>query len=236
MQQLPLEFPHLPCMGKEDFMVAKCNLEAATLVESWPNWPYFAVCIYGSEGCGKTHLANVFSNTVSKLTNYPYKIPFIRAEQIELETVHKLFNQNKCLVVEDLTPDINCEALFHLYNLYRNEGGNILFTASTAPARMNFKLPDLQSRLNIVTSIEIKEPDDDLLSSLLIKLFMDRQVMVNPEIINYMVANMQRSFAYARKLVMEIDNISLAKKRAVSVPIVKEAIASLAADTQGELF
>ena len=101
---------------------------------------------------------------------------------------------------------------------------------------MNFKLPDLQSRLNIVTSIEIKEPDDDLLSSLLIKLFMDRQVMVNPEIINYMVANMQRSFAYARKLVMEIDNISLAKKRAVSVSIVKEAIASLAADTQGELF
>ena len=65
---------------------------------------------------------------------------------------------------------------------------------------------------------------------------MDRQVMVNPEIINYMVANMQRSFAYARKLVMEIDNISLAKKRAVSVSIVKEAIASLAADTQGELF
>ena len=135
-----------------------------------------------------------------------------------------------------MIPEINCEALFHLYNQYRNEGGNILFTASTAPARMNFKLPDLQSRLNIVTSIEIKEPDDDLLSSLLIKLFMDRQVMVNPEIINYMVANMQRSFAYARKLVMEIDNISLAKKRAVSVSIVKEAIASLAADTQGELF
>ena len=236
MQQLPLEFSYLPSMGKEDFMVAKCNLEAATLIEDWPNWPYFAVCIYGSEGCGKTHLANVFAATVAARTKYPYKIPFIRANQIELETVHKLFEQNKCLVVEDLTPEINCEALFHLYNLYRDEGGNILFTANQAPARMKFKLPDLQSRLNIVTSIEIKEPDDDLLSSLLIKMFMDRQVMVNPEIINYMVANMQRSFAYARKLVAEIDNISLAKKRAVSVPIVKEAIASLAADTQGELF
>ena len=47
---------------------------------------------------------------------------------------------------------------------------------------------------------------------------------------------MQRSFAYARKLVAEIDNISLARKHAVTTAIVREAVNSLEHDTQGELF
>lgn len=235
-QQLPLELPHRPCLGKEDFLIAPCNEEAVRLIDSWPNWSFFAACIYGSDGCGKTHLANVFSNRVSMLTNYPYKIPCIKARNLKLETVHQLYKQNTCLIVEELDENIDEEAMFHLYNLYRNEGGNILFTSQTAPARLPFKLKDLQSRLNIIPSIEIKDPDDDLLSSLLVKLFMDRQIMVSPDIISYLLNNMQRSFAYARKIVAEIDNISLARKRAVSIPIAKEAIASLADNNQGDLF
>lgn len=235
-RQLPLELPHRPCLGKEDFLIAPCNEEAVRLIDSWPDWRFFAACIYGSAGCGKTHLANVFSNRVSLLTNYPYKIPSIKAQNLKLETVHELFKQNTCLIVEELNENINEEAMFHLYNLYRNEGGNILFTSRTAPARLPFKLKDLQSRLNIIPSIEIKDPDDDLLSSLLVKLFMDRQIMVAPELISYLLNNMQRSFAYARKIVAEIDNISLARKRAVSIPIAKEAVASLNDDHQGDLF
>ena len=61
--------------------------------------------------------------------------------------------------------------------------------------------------------------------------------MPSPEIISYMLANMLRSFEFARKLVAEIDNISLARKRAVSIPIVKEAITALIAEPrQGQLF
>lgn len=65
---------------------------------------------------------------------------------------------------------------------------------------------------------------------------MDRQITVSLDIVNYILVNMQRSFAYAEKLVNEIDNISLAYKRAVSVAIVKEAIAALNNNPQGELF
>lgn len=65
---------------------------------------------------------------------------------------------------------------------------------------------------------------------------MDRQITVSLDIVRYILVNMQRSFAYAEKLVNEIDNISLAYKRAVSVAIVKEAIAALNNNPQGELF
>ena len=234
--QIAFKFSPQTYLRREDFMVSKCNFEAVRIIDSWPQWPYFAVCLYGPQGCGKTHLAQIFSDKVSVLTRYPYKIPCLNAKKIKLETPPELFKQHKCLIVEDLTSDINQEAFFHLYNLYRDEGGFILFTASQAPARINFSLPDLRSRLNIVPAVEIGEPDDEMLSALIIKLFSDRQLIVAPEIIAYMLKNMQRSFAYCNKLVAEIDNISLIRKRAVTLNIVKEAIAVLNSSSQGELF
>ena len=234
--QLPLEFYHRPYMSKDDFMPAACNFEAYLLIDSWPVWTYFAACIYGPEGCGKTHLANIFSEKVSIIEHYPYKIPYIKAQELTLEMPRQLLSKHFCLIVEDLNNNINQEALFNLYNIYRDEGGCILFTSNEAPARINFSLPDLRSRMNIVPSIEIKEPDDDLLSALLVKLFMDRQITITPDLIKYILANMQRSFSYARKLVAETDRVSLANKRAVSLQIIKEAMSNLADKRQGELF
>ena len=115
-------------------------------------------------------------------------------------------------------------------------GGNILFTSDTAPARLNFSLPDLRSRLNIVPVYEIKAPDDQLLMALLLKLVSDRQITPTPELLNYLLKNMQRSFTYCNKLVAEIDQISLMRKRAISLPIIKEAINNLNVSRQGELF
>ena len=236
IRQLPLEFYHRPYMGRDDFMPSMCNFEAYRLIDSWPMWNYFAACIYGPEGCGKTHLANIFSDNVSVIEHYPYKIPCIKAKDLTLDMPRQLLNKFYCLIVEDLSADINQEAMFNLYNMYRDEGGSILFTSREAPARINFTLADLRSRMNIVPSIEIKEPDDNLLSVLMVKLFMDRQINVSPEIIKYTVSNMQRSFSYAKKLVEEIDNISLAQKRAITIPIVKEAIQNLSDNKQGYLF
>ena len=181
--QLPFNFAHQPFMSKEDFIVAPCNVEAFEMVEMWPDWPAFGLCIYGPEHCGKTHLANIFAQNVSLKTNFPYPIPCIKASDIEMDVAPKLFDFNKCLIVENLCEEINEEALFHLFNWYRNQGGFILFTAKTAPARLGIKLPDLFSRLKMIPAIAINEPDDELLSSLIIKLFTDRQILVSPEVV-----------------------------------------------------
>lgn len=236
IRQLALEFPHRPSLGREDFMVAGCNQDAVGMIDLWPTWPYFAICIYGDEGCGKTHLANVFAQMVALETNHPYRIPFIKAGQLSKDMVHSLYESSPQIVIEDLQNLQNQEALFHIYNTYRDLGGNILFTADRAPARINFSLPDLRSRMNIVPTLEIKAPDDDLLMALLLKLFADRQIIPSPELLNYLLLNMQRSFSYARKLVEEIDNISLARKRAVSIAIAREAIEVLNSDLQFDLF
>lgn len=217
-------------------MANGCNEKALRAVEMWPEWPFFALVVYGPQGSGKSHLAHVFAEHAASCTERPFPVLIINAQEINNKNVARIHRENPCLVVENLTPRANNEALFHLFNLYQNEGGYILFTAEDAPARMRFKLPDLQSRLNMVPTIAIEEPDDEMLTMLVVKMFNDRQIMISPEVLNYIIRNMQRSFSYARRLVEEVDMISLARKRAVTVPLVKEAMQTLDTHVQQELF
>ena len=236
IHQLPFEFSHPRYLGREDFIKSPCNAEATDMIEAWPEWTQFGLCIYGPEHCGKTHLAHIFSETVSLKRNRPFPVPQIEAEALNIGIIQDLFDYDNCLIVENLQTDIDEEAMFHLFNTYRNQGGNILFTSILPPARLKFKLPDLASRMNMLPAIGIKEPDDELLSALIVKLFTDRQITVSLDVVHYILMNMQRSFGYIHRLVKEIDNISMSYKRAISIPIVKEAMMSLQDNSQGELF
>lgn len=235
-QQIPLKFRPRPDYRREDFLVADCNREALHMVEAWPSWACFALVLYGARGCGKSHLAHVFAEHAAALCQYPLSISMLQAKDITFHRVERIHRENPCLVVENLNPEIDNEAMFHLFNLYQNEGGYVLFTAEQAPARMKFALADLQSRLNMLPAVAIREPDDNMLAALIVKLFTDRQIMITPEVLNYIVQNMQRSFSYTLKLVEEVDAISLAYKRAVSIPIVKEAMRFLSSPEQPKLF
>ena len=221
--QLPMEFSPRPALGKDDFLVAPCNEMAVNLLDMWPEWPFFALSIYGEEGAGKTHLANVFSHMIT--SKYPQygKTPVIKGSDLTIDMPPKLFASHPCIIVEDADKGIDEEAMFHLFNLYREEGGYMLLTSRIAPSRWNVNLPDLKSRLSIIPTAEITEPDDMILSALLVKLFDDRQLPVSPDVIAYLLKNMERQFSFAYKLVKEIDRVSLAKKRSITIPIVKEA-------------
>ena len=235
-KQIPLNFETRTDYNRSEFMVNECNVRAINVIDSWPKWPFFAYVLYGPKGCGKSHLAHVFAEHIACFYQKPVSVKIINAVDITIKRADTLHKENPCLVVENLNPKANNEALFHLFNLYQNEGGYILFTAETAPARMHFKLADLQSRLNIIPSVAIGEPNDEMLAALVVKLFNDRQIMITQEVLNYILYNMERSFSFAVKLVQEIDRISLARKRAISVSIVKEAIEYLTNNQQSDLF
>lgn len=235
-RQIPFHFEVKPEWGREDFLAARCNIEALKTIESWPQWTFFALFLYGPLGCGKTHLAHIFAERVIKYCAKPLRVLFMEARDIKLKKVDRIFKESPCLVVENISPNVDNEALFHLFNIYHNNGGSLLFTGENPPARLHFKLPDLQSRLNMIPTVAIKEPDDEMLAALVLKLLTDRQIMVSQEVLNYIVQNIERSFAFARRLVEEIDAVSLARQRAVTVPIVKEALNIINTNIQQELF
>ena len=139
-------------------------------------------------------------------------------------TVHnplELISDAKALVVENLPADVPEQALLHLYNLIGERGGHILFTALEPPARYDIRLADLKSRIRAMPAVAIADPDDAALGAVMRKLFSDRQLPVSEDVVQFLLARMERSFLAARMIAREIDRVALAERRHVTIPLAK---------------
>jgi chromosomal replication initiation ATPase DnaA len=83
-------------------------------------------------------------------------------------------------------------------------------------SRSGFKLEDLLSRLQGISSTTIQHPDDKLLRAVLLKAFMDRQLSPAPSVFAYILKNISRSFDAIFEIVEKLDTKSLTEKRPIS--------------------
>ena len=225
--QLPLDLPHRPALGRGDFLVSPSNALAVEWIDRWPDWPGDALALHGPEGAGKSHLAEVW-RALSGARR-------LSAAELVVGDPLDLVAGGGALLLEDLDrtgPEVSAleQALFHLLNAARSAGASLLLTARQPPARWPVALHALASRLAALQSVAIEAPDDGLMQALLVKLFHDRQLQVGPEVVRYLLARMERSFAAARRVVERIDRQSLAEQRHVSVPLARQVLAALDAD------
>ncbi len=216
-KQLVFDIVPRPAYGEEDFLVSKANETALAMVERWPDWPHWALVIVGPPRSGKSHLANVWKLRANAVT--------VAADALSADLVDKL-RANGALVIEDLHKGISDEALlFHLLNVAREHKLSILITSETAPGDLTVRVPDLRSRLRAVPVASIEPPDDALLKALLVKHFADRQLAVEPHVIDQLAMRTDRSFAAIADVVAAIDERALAAKRPVTRVLAREVLA-----------
>ncbi len=130
-------------MGCEDFLVASSNADAVAWLDRWPAWPAPALTVYGPAGCGKTHLGHVW-RTRSRAV-------IANGETLDQADLPGLLASANAVVVEDADrvagKPAREEALFHLYNLAREQNGHLLLLSRKAPSRWRARLADLRSRI-----------------------------------------------------------------------------------------
>jgi chromosomal replication initiation ATPase DnaA len=218
MSQLPLDLPHRPALGRDDFLVAPANEAAVAWLDRWPDWAAPALALVGPSGSGKTHLAQVFAARSGAR--------FLAAERLGDAPVQDLLGVATAVIVEEASraPE---EALLHLYNVLAERRGNLLLPAREPPARWGIVLADLRSRLLAAPVASLQPPDDQLLAAVLVKLFTDRQLAVGAEVLAYLVPRLERSFAAASAIVAALDRASFAAHRPVTVPLAREVLAAL---------
>jgi chromosomal replication initiation ATPase DnaA len=73
--------------------------------------------------------------------------------------------------------------------------------------------------------VEILEPDDDLLRRVLVKLFADRQIDIDPAVVEFLAVRMERSVAAAQALVDRLDRASLSAGRRITRPLAAAVLA-----------
>ena len=229
-RQLALDLPVRTALGAEDFLISPVNAPAVEIIDRWPQWPAPAVLIHGEPGVGKSHLVAVW-RTRSGARSVAYA---------DLgEPALAALRDTGVLAVEDIDRADTAGAersrererlLFHLLNLARESRGTILLTSRLAAGDLGIGLPDLRSRLRALPAAAISAPDDALLGALLVKLFTDRQLMVEPQILSYLLNRMERSADAARRIVGRIDAEALARRSKVSKALVSAVLAEDGAD------
>lgn len=202
-RQLPFELPHKASFDRADLIESDANLLAIEAIDSWPDWPHPVLMIAGPAGSGKTHIAEAFAamsgGSHARAGDVFEPQPgFVR-------------------VIDDVDrTDMAEEEIFAIVNAARAGLGHVLLTSRTSAPLLRLRLPDLASRLRAATQIELGAPDDMLLHGVLVKLFADRQMDVDPKLLAYVLSRMERSIASAEALVARLDRESLASGRRIT--------------------
>jgi len=218
MSQYALNLKLPPVFSADNFFVSGCNKEAWQWIQAWPQWPKtsgkHALILHGPSGSGKSHLGHIWAAHAHAIT--------VNAENIEHATI-----ESGNWLIEDIDRIALERPLLHLFNYVMEQGGSMLMTSLLPAANLPFTLPDLTSRLLALPSVQIEQPDDDVLAGAMRKQFADRQMKVDDEVIGYIVPRMERSLAKAKELVELLDGKALAQSKSITIPFVRKILESL---------
>tara|TARA_B000000477_G_scaffold124459_1_gene132163 strand:- start:1076 stop:1744 length:669 start_codon:yes stop_codon:yes gene_type:complete len=217
--QLIIDMPKRSALDREDFMVNECNQEAIQFIDNFYQRKMKSGVLIGPKGSGKSHLVNVFCKNFEKEK-------WIISEKKEKD-IYKVFQENNVVIIEDIDLIASLDEekyLFHSINLSKELNKILLLTSGLDLSKINIKTPDLRSRLDSIQSVNILEPNDDLMNILILKLFHDRQILIKPNIISYLMQRVERSYLGISEIVDLIDNVSLSKKKSISINLIKELL------------
>jgi chromosomal replication initiation ATPase DnaA len=221
--QLVFDLAQRSALDAHDFLVSAANSAAIGLVDSWPAWSHWAAVVSGPIGAGKSHLVNVWRSKSNAAC--------VDAIDVHDGTMATL-TEAGALAVENLEAGIGDErALFHLLNQAREHKLSMLLTSRLAPGDLTVTLPDLRSRLRALPHVAIEPPDETLLGAILVKLFADRQLAVEPHVVAHLLRHMERSTEVASGVVNEIDHLALATHRKVTRALAADALARVQSRT-----
>lgn len=222
-QQIPLDFEGRTALQRSDFLIGRSNRDAVRWIDRWPDWSAPALIISGPAASGKTHLGAVWQERSDA--------ELIRPDMLISYSAEHIATAGKHILIDGIDPWLGYReaetTLFHLYNIFKEEERTILLTMRMAPNHAAFAIADLASRLRAAPAVTIHPPDDMLLGSVMIKQFSDRQLTVNHDVIKYILPRMERSFAAARDIVAKSDQMALAQKRAISIPLMRMVLAEM---------
>ena len=217
--QLTIEMPKRIAFGREDFLVNKCNISAVNFIDNFYKIDNKSGILIGPKGSGKTHLVNVFCNNLNKENWY-----FL---QLNKGDIFEIFSNNDAIIIENIDKIYSKEdeaILFHSINLSKELSKILLLTSSKKVSELNIQTPDLRSRLEAMQNSMILEPDDILMEALIIKLFNDRQLIVKPKVINFLMNRVERSYSGIMEIIDLLDSSSLSQNKSISIKFINELL------------
>ena len=116
------------------------------------------------------------------------------------------------------------EALFHAWNEAQERRRPLIIIADAPSPVWEVALPDLRSRLAATPHVHIEQPDDALIGNLIVSLLGQRGIVTPPEVAEYVVPRIERSYVAVQQVVEALDRAMLSRHRRMTVPLAKSAL------------
>lgn len=153
------------------------------------------IYIWGAPGSGKSHL-----------------IQALQARAIQcVDDVHTLDEPAQ-------------EGLFAQINQARSQGRALVACGSSPPRLLPLR-DDVRSRLAWGLSMEVHALSDADKAQALMSMGRDRGLELGPELIDYLLTRTERDMRALTSLVEQLDQYSLALKRALTIPLLRQYLA-----------
>ncbi len=213
--QMVFDLGHKTSFDEVDFVVTDANQMAMDHIRMFPNWPGPLTLITGPAKSGKSHIGGIWSQLAGA----------IAPGGPEIEAVAALGGTQAVLLDDVERAGFEERALFHLLNQSIRDFRPVLMTARVDPGSWPFKTDDVKSRVRLAAHFEVSGADDVQLAQMFVKLFDDRQLVVDPKIISYLVARMERSAQEVVLLVSLMDTMALSLGKSITRKIAARALA-----------
>ncbi len=197
---------------RETFVEGQSNAMARKALAEWQAWPGGLLTLTGPAGCGKSHLGHLWAAQSGATACHLNELP-----------------RDLCgvLWLDDTLAHYDEAALFRLINAAAKGQVRALLSARTSPRLWPCTLPDLTSRLAAMHTMAIEEPDDAVLTGVLLKLFADRQINPAPSVLPFLLQRMERSTLAALETVQRIHALGHDRRQNIRLPLVRTVLAQM---------
>ena len=184
--------------------------------------------IWGEAGTGKSHLLQGCCQTENSNHHYAMYLPLHILKTSGPECLEGL-EQFNLIAIDDI--DVIAgdfvweEAIFHLYNRIReSEHSRLIISASKSPNHLPIDLPDLRSRLGWGLSLPIKPLSDDQKIATIRTMAWSQGIDLPENVAHFLMVRCSRNMRDLAHLLSQLDRASLAAKRKLTIPFVKQAL------------
>ena len=188
--------------SEENFIQDSSNLEAFNYLSRFPKWENRLINLYGEKKSGKTFLLNILKNK----ENFFY----INHDEEFQKNFDSLFLKKK-LIIDNISIDEN--VMFSLINNFILHNKYLIISSRVPITSSKVDLKDLKSRLRQFYLLEIKNPCDNLVYSLIMKFFSDNQVVIRKEIVENIVKKIDSSYLRIDDFLTKLNKVSIIKKK-----------------------
>lgn len=227
VEQIPLAFEHRLRPSFNSFYPGKNQEVINHLIRCVSYEGEQQIYIRGSPGLGKTHLLQACCLLAEELKKTAFYYEFIGQPLPDSGLLNGLEEYEVVCFdnIDAIAGHVDWEQqFFNFYNRHRDNGYKLILSSRCPPNWLTIELPDLKTRLNWGLTLKLHELSDE--EMILALSFRAKQLgfELTPQVGRFLFNRYARDTVALWQLLIELDHATLAAKRKLTLPFLKQLL------------